>query len=149
MDVMLSPAGFIGLATLIATAAHADSPEAIRLFHTSVPTAAVADLKKRIASTRWPEREVVEDRSQGAQLARVQALAAYWANGYDWRRAEARLNALPQFVTTIDGVDIHFIHVRSRHRNEHRVLEGIGHNVPQEAPAAFAQAIVDIDGFSR
>jgi pimeloyl-ACP methyl ester carboxylesterase len=114
---MLFRAGFIGLATLITTAAHADSTQAIRPFHANVPKAALVDLKKRIASTRWPERETVEDRSQGAQLARIQALAAYWGNGYDWRKTEARLNALPQFVTTIDGVDIHFIHVRSRHPN--------------------------------
>jgi pimeloyl-ACP methyl ester carboxylesterase len=115
--MMLFRAGLIGLATLIATAARADSTEAVRPFHANIPKAALVDLKKRIASTRWPERETVGDRSQGAQLAKLQALAAYWGGGYDWRKAEAKLNALPQFVTTIDGVDIHFIHVRSRHPN--------------------------------
>src|SRR3982750_847108 len=67
--------------------------------------------------TRWPDKETVADRSQGAQLANLQELVRYWGDGYDWRKAEASLNALPQFMTTIDGVDIHFIHVRSRHKN--------------------------------
>ncbi|HXL77547.1 MAG TPA: epoxide hydrolase, partial [Candidatus Eisenbacteria bacterium] len=74
-------------------------------------------LRQRIAATRWPDREIVTDRSQGAQLAKIQALVRYWGTGYDWRTAEAKLNALPQFVTKIDGLDIHFIHVRSRHPN--------------------------------
>src|SRR4029077_16866263 len=71
----------------------------------------------RIKATRWPDAETVPDRSQGAQLAKIQDLAHYWESGYDWRRAEAKLNALPQFVTTIDGVDIQFVHVRSPHPN--------------------------------
>src|SRR3954449_2288374 len=87
----------------------------IRPFHVEVPAEALADLRGRLAATRWPSRELVEDRSQGVQLATVQALARYWASDYDLGRVEARLNALPQFTTEIDGVDIHFIHVRSPH----------------------------------
>ncbi|MFZ0573719.1 MAG: epoxide hydrolase [Candidatus Cybelea sp.] len=83
----------------------------------NVPEAELDDLRRRIKATRWPARELVADDSQGVQLATTQALAAYWADGYDWRRIEARLNATPQFVTQIDGVDIQFIHVRSKHDN--------------------------------
>ena len=90
---------------------------AIRPFQVNVPEKAIVDLRQRIAATRWPDREIVTDRSQGAQLAKIQALVRYWGTGYDWRKAEAKLNALPQFVTKIDGLDIHFIHVRSRHPN--------------------------------
>lgn len=93
------------------------SDSAIRPFQVHVPEKDVAELRRRVQATRWPDRETVPDESQGLQLARLQALAAYWGSGYDWRRLEARLNALPQFITTIDGLDIHFIHVRSRHRN--------------------------------
>jgi pimeloyl-ACP methyl ester carboxylesterase len=89
--------------------------ESIRPFRVHFPDADLADLKRRIAATRWPEREIVTDASQGVQLATIQKLARYWQTEYDWRKAEARLNALPQFITTIDGVDIHFIHVRSKH----------------------------------
>jgi pimeloyl-ACP methyl ester carboxylesterase len=77
----------------------------------------LADLRRRIKATRWPERETVNDASQGVQLATTQKLARYWATDYDWRKVEAKLNALPQFITTIDGLDIHFIHVRSKHQN--------------------------------
>jgi pimeloyl-ACP methyl ester carboxylesterase len=91
--------------------------DAIRPFHVHFSDEALADMKRRIAATRWPERETVSDQSQGVPLATMQKLARYWATDYDWRRAEARLNAFPQFVTTIDGVDIHFIHVRSKHPN--------------------------------
>src|SRR2546430_15525269 len=84
-------------------------------FRVDMPDEVIADLRRRIASTRWPSRELVTDRSQGVQLATLQELARYWAAGYDWRACEARLNALPQFKTEIDGVDIHFIHVKSRH----------------------------------
>ena len=110
-----------------AVAAEASQPQAastadaataaIRPFHVDVPEKALVDLRQRIAATRWPDRETVTDRSQGAQLAKIQALVRYWGTGYDWRKAEAKLNALPQFVTKIDGLDIHFIHVRSRHKN--------------------------------
>jgi pimeloyl-ACP methyl ester carboxylesterase len=89
----------------------------IRPFHVDIPDEELADLRRRIAATRWPSKELVADRSQGVQLATLQALARYWATDYDWRRAEAKLNALPQFKTEIDGVDIHFIHVRSRHED--------------------------------
>jgi pimeloyl-ACP methyl ester carboxylesterase len=90
---------------------------AIRAFHVAFPEEALDDLRRRLAATRWPTREVVEDRSQGVQLAALQALGRYWAGEYDLRRAESRLNALPQFVTEIDGVDIHFVHVRSSHED--------------------------------
>jgi pimeloyl-ACP methyl ester carboxylesterase len=90
---------------------------AIRPFAIHVPQAALVDLRRRIAATRWPDQETVSDQSQGSQLAKLQALVRYWGTNYDWRKVEAKLNALPQFVTTIDGVDIHFIHVRSRHPN--------------------------------
>jgi pimeloyl-ACP methyl ester carboxylesterase len=89
----------------------------IRSFQVNVPEERIADLRRRITATRWPTRELVSDRSQGVQLATMQELARYWANEYDWRRCESRLNALPQFTTEIDGVEIHFIHVRSRHEN--------------------------------
>ena len=94
----------------------ADEGNTIRPFRVHVPQDEVAELRRRVAATRWPDRETVADRSQGAQLAKIQALVAYWGTGYDWRKAEATLNALPQFVTEIDGLDIHFIHVRSAHQ---------------------------------
>src|SRR5262245_8588312 len=87
----------------------------IRPFRVDISDEALVDLRRRIAATRWPEREVVTDQSQGVQLATVQKLAHYWLNQYDWRTCEAKLNALPQFITNIDGLDIHFIHVRSKH----------------------------------
>jgi pimeloyl-ACP methyl ester carboxylesterase len=89
----------------------------IRPFHVSFPQADLADLRRRIVATRWPDRETVADHSQGLQLATMQKLAQYWATEYDWRKVEARMNALPQFVTAIDGLDIHFIHVRSKNAN--------------------------------
>ena len=89
----------------------------IRSFHIEIPEEQIDDLRRRIAATRWPTKELVEDRSQGVQLATLRELARYWTTEYDWRTCEARLNALPQFTTEIDGVEIHFIHVRSRHEN--------------------------------
>jgi hypothetical protein len=89
--------------------------DAIRPFRIDVPDVALADLQLRILATRWPDRETVTDESQGVQLATIHELARYWGTDYDWRKVEARLNALPQFITEIDGVDIHFIHVRSKH----------------------------------
>ena len=89
----------------------------IRPFTVEVPQAELEDLRRRIAATRWPERETVDDQSQGVQLATIQELARYWAEEYDFGRVEARLNALPNFMTEIDGLDIHFIHVRSPHEN--------------------------------
>ncbi len=90
---------------------------AIRPFHVDVPEQALEDLRRRIAAVRLPSRELVDDRSQGVQLATIQALARYWTTGYDWRRCEARLNALPQFKTEIDGEDVHFIQVKSPHED--------------------------------
>jgi pimeloyl-ACP methyl ester carboxylesterase len=90
---------------------------ALREFTIDVPQAALEDLRARVAATRWPDKETVADHSQGVQLATMQALARHWATAYDWRRCEARLNALPQFLTEIDGLDIHFIHVRSQHED--------------------------------
>ena len=89
----------------------------IRPFQLDIPKEALDDLRRRIEATRLPSKELVEDRSQGVQLATIQELASYWATDYDWRKAEAKLNALPQFTTEIDGVEIHFIHVRSGHEN--------------------------------
>ncbi|MGA9718015.1 MAG: epoxide hydrolase [Acidobacteriaceae bacterium] len=91
--------------------------DAIRPFHANVPETELTELRRRVQATKWPERETVTDASQGVQLATIQALARYWAAEYDWRRIESKLNALPQFVTEIDGLDIHFIHVRSKHEN--------------------------------
>jgi pimeloyl-ACP methyl ester carboxylesterase len=98
-----------------ATPPAAASDTAIRPFHIKISDEALADLRRRVKATRWPSRELVKDRSQGVQLAALQELARYWSSEYDWRKIEARLNALPQFTTKIDGVDIHFIHVKSRH----------------------------------
>jgi len=91
--------------------------DAIRPFRIDVPEKTLIDLRRRLAATRWPERETVTDDSQGVQLATMQDLARYWATDYDWRKVEGRLNALPQFMTEIDGLEIHFIHVRSKHEN--------------------------------
>jgi pimeloyl-ACP methyl ester carboxylesterase len=95
----------------------ASAASGIRPFTVEVPESDLEDLRARIAATRWPEKEPVADPSQGVQSATMQALARYWASEYDWRKCEARLNALPQFITEIDGLDIHFIHVRSPHEN--------------------------------
>jgi len=89
----------------------------IRTFTIDVPQAKLDDLRRRIVATQWPEKEPVADASQGVQLATIQALARYWSTDYDWRKVEARLNALPQYITEIDGLDIHFIHVRSKHKD--------------------------------
>jgi pimeloyl-ACP methyl ester carboxylesterase len=94
-----------------------DSATGIRPFHVDVPDSALDDLRRRIADTQWPEKETVPDDSQGVPLATMQKLARHWATEYDWRRCEAELNALPQFITEIDGLDIHFIHVRSQHED--------------------------------
>jgi pimeloyl-ACP methyl ester carboxylesterase len=95
----------------------ATDTNAIRPFQVNVPEAQLIDLRQRINATKWPDRETVTDQTQGVPLATAQALARYWATDYDWRRCQARLNALPQFITEIDGLDIHFIHVRSKHDN--------------------------------
>jgi pimeloyl-ACP methyl ester carboxylesterase len=117
---LLAASAFGG--AMFASADHAETPvgagaSGIRPFTVNFPADDLADLRHRIAATRWPERETVADATQGVQLATTQALARYWATDYDWRRCEARLNAVPNFITEIDGLDIHFIHVRSRHDN--------------------------------
>jgi pimeloyl-ACP methyl ester carboxylesterase len=103
------------LGQLSATARAATENDSIRPFRINVPEAELADLRRRVAATRWPDRET--DQSQGVQLTTIQQLARYWETGHDWRKVEALLNALPQFITEIDGLDIHFIHVRSKHEN--------------------------------
>jgi pimeloyl-ACP methyl ester carboxylesterase len=115
-DVLASSAA-AALISLVPGRIAAADDGTIRPFRINVSEEAIADLHRRLASTRWPDKETVSDQSQGVQLANLQELVRYWGNGYDWRKLEARLNALPQFVTTIDGVDIHFIHVRSRQQN--------------------------------
>jgi pimeloyl-ACP methyl ester carboxylesterase len=112
-------AGLLVLAGLAAAPAalQAADDSSIRPFTVRVPQAEVDDLRRRLAATRWPDRETVVDQSQGAPLAKLQELVRYWATDYDWRKGEAKLNSYPQFVTRIDGVDIHFIHVRSKHPN--------------------------------
>jgi pimeloyl-ACP methyl ester carboxylesterase len=99
---------------------------AIRPFRINVPEEQLVDLRRRVLATRWPDRETVSDQSQGVQLEKLQQLVRYWGTGYDWRKVEAKLNALPQFMTTIDGVDIHFIHVRSRQPNALPVIVSHG-----------------------
>jgi pimeloyl-ACP methyl ester carboxylesterase len=107
-----------GAASLLpARVGAATGADAIRSFSISVPEEAIIDLRRRLAATRWPDRETVNDQSQGIQLAKIKPLVEYWGTGYDWRKAEAKLNSLPQFMTGIDGLDIHFIHVRSKHPN--------------------------------
>jgi len=105
------------MTTTTTTAPSTEADTAIRPFTVHVPDKELADLRRRLAATRWPDKETVADESQGAQLANLQELVRYWGTDYDWRKAEAKLNAFPQFMTKIDGVDIHFIHVRSRHPN--------------------------------
>jgi pimeloyl-ACP methyl ester carboxylesterase len=106
-----------GVATAQNPSAVPADDKAIRPFHFKAPDVALVDLKRRIAATRWPEKETVTDASQGVQLATMKKLTDYWAKDYDWRKTEAKLNSYPQFVTNIDGVDIHFIHVRSKNPN--------------------------------
>jgi pimeloyl-ACP methyl ester carboxylesterase len=96
---------------------HQAAAAAIRPFQVSVPDEDLADLRRRVSSAHWPSKELVADSSQGVQLATLQELGRYWAAEYDWRRCEAKLNALPQFTTEIDGLDVHFIHVKSSHEN--------------------------------
>ena len=107
-----------GAASLFPGPAPAAAPNDIHPFRINIPKSALVDLRNRIKATRWPEKETVVDDSQGVPLATMQELARHWATDYDWRKVEARLNALPvQFITEIDGLDIHFIHVRSKHEN--------------------------------
>ena len=114
----LASTAAIGASALFATSARAAAEDgSIRPFHINIPEDQLADLRRRVLATRWPERETVNDRSQGVQLAKIQEIVRYWGKDYDWRKVEARLNALPQFMTEIDGLDIHFIHVRSKHES--------------------------------
>lgn len=114
--LVAAAAGAAGLLITYPGTAAAEG-DAIRPFHVNIPEEELSDLRRRIAATRWPDKETVGDRAQGVQLGKLQELVRYWGTGYDWRKVEAKLNALPQFVTEIDGLDIHFIHVRSRHPN--------------------------------
>src|SRR5260221_13374248 len=106
-------AGAVGL--LPGTLRAAAGDDAIRPFGIEVPEEAIVDLRRRLVATRWPEREQVADATQGVQLTTMQALAQHWMTKHDWRTCEAKINAVPNFVTEIDGLDIHFIHVRSKH----------------------------------
>jgi len=113
----IAAAGAFSLLPGNPAAATATADDRVRPFHVNVPEEQLLDLRRRVKSTRWPDKETVTDPSQGVQLATLQQLVRYWQTGHDWRKVEARLNALPQFITEIDGVDIHFIHVRSKHKN--------------------------------
>ena len=116
-DILLAASLAAAAVSVAASGPAAAESGAIRPFQATFPDPALADLKRRILATRWPDREIVADASQGVQLATTQELARFWAAEHDWRRCEAKLNAIPQFMTEIDGVDIHFIHVRSKHDN--------------------------------
>ncbi|MPR08068.1 epoxide hydrolase family protein [Microvirga tunisiensis] len=116
-DLQAASAAAAALSMIPADTAKAAEGDAIRPFRVDIPEADLVDLRRRIAATRWPERETVADDTQGVQLATIQKLAQYWATEHDWRKVEAKLNAYPQFMTEIDGLDIHFIHVRSKHEN--------------------------------
>jgi Epoxide hydrolase N terminus len=126
--IMMTTVSSIGY-TQTGPPATANSSEAVVPYHFKIPREALDDLKKRVMATRWPNMETVNDPSQGVQLATMQKLAQYWATDYDWRKVEAKLNALPQFTTKIDGVDIYFIHVRSKEKNDHHHawLAGFSH----------------------
>jgi pimeloyl-ACP methyl ester carboxylesterase len=114
----LASSAAVAASSLFATATRAAAEDgSIRPFHINIPKEQLVDLRRRVLATRWPDRETVTDRSQGVQLAKIQEVVRYWGTDYDWRKVEAKLNAYPQFMTTIDGLDIHFIHVRSKHEN--------------------------------
>ena len=119
---LLASSAAFGLGLAISTESGTAEPiadggsSAIRPFHVHFPEAELTDLKRRVKLTKWPERETVADASQGVQLATVQKLAHYWATQHDWRKCETKLKGVPHFVTEIDGLDIHFIHVRSKHK---------------------------------
>src|SRR6266478_5792926 len=123
-----------------ATQRSSEQADAIRPLNVNFPEAELTELRRRINATKWPERETVPDASQGVQLATSQALARYWGTDYDWRKCEARLNALPNFITEIDGLDIHFIHVRSKHENALPLI--VTHGWPGSVPTHIARAWV-------
>jgi pimeloyl-ACP methyl ester carboxylesterase len=125
---LLGAVATIGLTSLARRALATAETDAIRSFRIDIPEQDIVDLHRRLAATRWPEKETVADDSQGVPLAMLQELARYWRTDYDWRKVEARLNALPQFITEIDGIDIHFIHVRSQH--EHALPLIVTHGWP-------------------
>ena len=129
--------GFLGSSLPVKQSA-ATQGNSIRTFHINVPDEQLVDLRQRLAAIRWPDKETVNDESQGIRLAEMQALVHYWGTDYDWRKVEAKLNALPEFVTTIDGVDIQFIHVRSRERNALPLI--LTHGWPG-SPLEFLKAI--------
>ena len=114
---LLAATAAAGIISMLPGTLRAGGGASIRPFSANIPQEELHDLRRRIAATRWSDQETVNDRSQGVQLANLQEVVRYWGTDYDWRRAEAKLNALPQFMTTIDDVDIHFIHVRSDHPN--------------------------------
>ncbi len=116
-ELVLAAAAAAAASGFLAGVSQAADSDAVRSFRANIPDEQLGELRRRIVATRWPDRETVPDQSQGIPLAKLKPLAEYWGAGYDWRRAEAKLNAWPQFVTTIDGVVIHFVHVRSPHPN--------------------------------
>jgi len=126
--LLLVISAYISMQRIVLAQQPAAEDKSIRPFHINISEEQLVDLRRRINATRWPDKETVADQSQGAQLAKLQELVRYWGEGYDWRKVEAKLNALPQFITTIEGVDIHFIHVRSRHKNALPVI--ISHGWP-------------------
>src|SRR5687768_12050353 len=116
-DLLAASVAAAALTALPTGLANAVEGDAIRPFRVDIPERDLVDLRRRVRATRWPDKETVDDQSQGIQLGKIKPLVEYWGTGYDWRKAESELNALPQFMTTIDGLDIHFIHVRSKHPN--------------------------------
>jgi Epoxide hydrolase N terminus len=134
-------ASIAGAAPAAVTRSAEPSGAAIRPFRVNVPKAELDELRRRVLATRWPDKETVPDQSQGVQLAKLQELVRYWGTGYDWRKVEAKLNALPQVTTNIEGVDIHFIHVRSRHRNALPVI--MTHGWPGSRSPSFIKCFVN------
>jgi hypothetical protein len=133
------------LSTAALATTHAEPGDTIQPFRVGVPVKAMNDLRRRIKATRWVAKQTVADASQGVQLATLKELARYWSTDYDWRKAEERLNALPQFVTNIDGVDIHFIHVRSRHTNALPII--ITHGWPGSVDGGTLRASAAAGGY--
>lgn len=150
----IASAAAVSVSAFIARSARAAAePGSIRPFHVAIPEQQLTDLRRRVLATRWPERETVSDRSQGVQLAKIEEIVRYWGKDYDWRKVEARLNALPQYMTEIDGLDIHFIHVRSEQENAlplvvthgwpGSVIEQLGIIDPLTNPAAHGGSASD------
>jgi hypothetical protein len=134
---VLGASAAVAASSLILRHAHAATTrDAISPFQINFPKEQLVDLRRRIAMTRWPEQETVTDDSQGVPLAMMQELVHYWGTDYDWRKCEAKLNGLPNFITEIDGLDIHFIHVRSKHENasndRHARVAWLGHRTTED-----------------